>query len=211
MFYNQQFVREYNKVILNKNVVRDTKDTNNNYVDNDELTKAIDQYVLLRDNGEGILKPSDYIGESIYKICKGLSYKANFINYTYKDEMVEDAIIDCIKALKNFNSQYGKAFGYLTMIAFRAFLIRLAKEKKQRNIKHRYMLNMDISDVIASDQDIPSELVADMMNVYKEIASSNLEEAEAIFAKKPPKVKVAQETVISNLLNIIAEDSNLAN
>lgn len=73
------------------------------------------------------------LGESINKIAKGLSFAANFINYSYKEEMIGDAIVKMFSALKNkkfrLNSGFSP-FSYFTTIAFHAFINRIKKEKK---------------------------------------------------------------------------------
>ncbi len=174
------------------------------YVDNSLFTQAVDEYVSElkviqgRDGIENIkdvrLKPSDYIGDCIMKICNGLSYRPNFINYSYRDEFCFDGQLACIKALKNFNSQYGKAFGYFTQIAFRAFINRIKIEKKQQSIRHRVMLNVDISSVIDdSVKNATAELSSDIINVYKAIAVSKLEEKDVdTFTEKVTRKERAQ-------------------
>ena len=82
---------------------------------------------------------NDYLAESIYKIAKGLSYAPNFINYSYREDMVGDAVIKMYTALKNkkFNIEskdskgnYYNPFSYFTTIAFHAFITRIKKEKR---------------------------------------------------------------------------------
>ena len=83
-------------------------------------------------------KVSDYMGECFYKIATHLSYRPNFINYTYREEMVGDGIENCIRYAKNFNPEKSKnPFAYFTQIIYYAFLRRIAKEKKQTTIRKR--------------------------------------------------------------------------
>lgn len=81
------------------------------------------------------------IAESISKIAHGLSYSSNFINYTYKDEMIGDAIVKMFTAVKNkkfdINSEYNP-FSYFTTIAFHAFINRIKKEKKHTEALNEY-------------------------------------------------------------------------
>ena len=77
----------------------------------------------------------DELAESTYKIAVGLSYSPNFINYSYKDEMIGDAIVKMIAAVKNkkFNLEStSNPFSYFTTIAYHAFINRIKKEKKYR-------------------------------------------------------------------------------
>lgn len=81
------------------------------------------------------------LGESIFKIATGLSYAPNFINYSYKDDMIGDAIVKMFSALqsKKFNIETGNnPFSYFTTIAFHAFINRIKKEKKQRQVVSDY-------------------------------------------------------------------------
>jgi hypothetical protein len=119
-----------------------------NYVNNREFSEAVMEYVLLAEEyklrGEEPPIVPNYIAECFLKIANGLSHKPNFIRYTYKEEMVMDAVENCLTAIKNYNIKTitrggaPNAFGYFTMIVWRAFLRRLAKEKKQQDIKQKF-------------------------------------------------------------------------
>jgi hypothetical protein len=81
------------------------------------------------------------LGECINKIANGLSYAPNFINYSYKEDMVGDAIVKMFSALKNkkFRLDSGfSPFSYFTTIAFHAFINRIKKEKKHHKAITEY-------------------------------------------------------------------------
>jgi DNA-directed RNA polymerase specialized sigma24 family protein len=81
------------------------------------------------------------LGSNICKIATGLSYAPNFINYSYKDDMVGDAVVKMYSALKNkkYNLDSGNnPFSYFTTIAFHAFINRIKKEKKHRDVINEY-------------------------------------------------------------------------
>jgi hypothetical protein len=83
----------------------------------------------------------DHLAESVYKIAVGLSFAPNFINYSYKDDMVGDAVVKMFSALKfkKFNIDTGNnPFSYFTTIAFHAFINRIKKEKKHRETISNY-------------------------------------------------------------------------
>ena len=83
----------------------------------------------------------DELAESVYKIAVGLSYSPNFINYSYKDEMIGDAVVKMIAAVKNkkFNlDSPSNPFSYFTTIAYHAFINRIKKEKKYRETINDY-------------------------------------------------------------------------
>lgn len=124
------------------------------YVNNKEFSQAVVDYVTKVREAEATKKPvpvvPDYIGKSFLKICEGLSTKINFNRYTYREEMVMDAVENCLKAIMNYNidtttrTGLPNAFAYFTQIAFYAFLRRIAKEKKQQDIKWKYLDQADI-------------------------------------------------------------------
>ena len=83
-------------------------------------------------------KVPEYIGKCILKIANGLSNRPNFINYTYKDEMISDGIENCLQYIYNFDPTKSKnPFAYFTQIIYYAFLRRIQAEKKQVHIKNK--------------------------------------------------------------------------
>lgn len=93
-----------------------------------------------------------YIGESIILICNNLSKKPNFSGYTYKTDMIADAIVDCIAAVDNFDPEKtNNPFAYFTQIAWNAFIRRIQKEKKQTYIKHKNFENSFMMNELWSD------------------------------------------------------------
>ena len=112
------------------------------YVNNKDFTAAVAEYVIQINKAKEADKTpprmSEYIGECVYKIATRLSTRPNFINYTYRDEMICDAIENCIQYLGNFNiEKSSNAFAYVTQICYYAFLRRIQKEKKQVFIKQK--------------------------------------------------------------------------
>ena len=98
----------------------------------------------------------DELAESVYKIAVGLSYSPNFINYSYKDEMIGDAVVKMIAAVKNkkFNlDSPSNPFSYFTTIAYHAFINRIKKEKKYRETIIDYQ--EQIYGTLAQKDDIP--------------------------------------------------------
>jgi len=129
----------------------------NNYIDNSKFLEAIVDYQnsCVEDHIPPI---PDFIGECFIKIANGLATKSNFINYSYKDEMISDGIENCISYCKNFNPEKSKnPFSYFTQIIYYAFLRRIEKEKKQAYIKHKLTQQKtnisELSNIDANDQD----------------------------------------------------------
>jgi hypothetical protein len=111
-----------------------TKKQKPHYVNNKEFSSAVVDYVksVRAAEAEGNPVPivTDYIASCFLKIAEGLSHKPNFIRYTYREEMVMDAVENCLKAIMNPN-----AFAYFTQISYYAFIRRITKEKKQFDVK----------------------------------------------------------------------------
>ena len=112
------------------------------YVNNADFLAAIVEMRAKKKEAEekGLPKPqvSNYIGECILKIATHLSYKPNFINYSYRDEMISDGIENCLMYFRNFDDTKSKnPFAYFTQIIYFAFLRRIMKEKKQLYVKYK--------------------------------------------------------------------------
>jgi hypothetical protein len=131
------------------------------YVNNREFSEAVVEYCTeaQKSKSEGVKVPvvPDYIASCFLKIAEGLSHKANFVRYTYREEMVMDAVENCLKAIENYNieaaTRSGKpnAFAYFTQISWYAFLRRIQKEKKQQDIKMKFISEADVSEFLDDD------------------------------------------------------------
>ena len=121
------------------------------YVNNADFLKALMDYKegckLAKKNKTEPPPIPNYIGECFMKIAEGLSHKPNFINYTYRDEMMSDGIENCLMYFNNFNPEKSKnPFAYFTQIIYYAFLRRIQKEKKQTYVKYKATEQMGILD-----------------------------------------------------------------
>lgn len=133
------------------------------YVNNREFSEAVVQYCTKVDEakaaGNQLPIVPNYIAECFLKIAEGLSHKSNFIRYTYREEMVMDAVENCLKAIENYNVEAAtrtglpNAFAYFTQISWYAFLRRIAKEKKQQDVKIRYLAQSGLEEYITADGD----------------------------------------------------------
>jgi len=130
----------------------------NHYIDNERFLAALLEHRanVLANKEAGVEPPrvSNYLGDCFIKIARHLSYKSNFINYSYKDEMISDAIENCLAVVNNFDPAKSKnPFAYFTQITFFAFVRRIQKEKKQLQTKYRYIDQLDINELVTQDQD----------------------------------------------------------
>ena len=119
-----------------------TKKQKPHYVDNKLFLQAMIEWkekCLIAEKEE---KPqpsvTNYIGECFFKIATHLAYRPNFINYTYRDDMISDGIENCLQYVSNFNSEKSSnPFAYFTQIIYYAFIRRIQKEKKQTHIRNK--------------------------------------------------------------------------
>ena len=133
------------------------------YVNNKEFSTAVVEYCTdckqQLDQGESRPMIPDYIAQCFLRIAEGLSHKANFVRYTYREEMVMDAVENCLKAIENYNieaatrSGLPNAFAYFTQISWYAFLRRIQKEKKQQYIKMKCICEADFSEFMHETSD----------------------------------------------------------
>ena len=126
------------------------------YVNNKEFLAAIVEYkekvALAAERGEAKPRITNYLGECFLKIATHLSFKPNFVNYMFKDDMVCDGIENCVQYINNFNPEKSKnPFAYFTQIIYYAFLRRIQKEKKQLEIKQRVLEKSGYEEVMHTD------------------------------------------------------------
>jgi hypothetical protein len=163
------------------------------YVNNADFLVAISEYrrQVHEAKEKNLPKPiiSNYIGECILKIATHLSYKPNFINYSYRDDMILDGIENCIQYIDNFDpAKSNNPFSYFTQIIYYAFLRRIAKEKKQTYIKGKLLQNMPFEAFELQDH----EDDRDFHNAYLEFMQNNSNFDDFIERKKEAKKKKSQ-------------------
>ena len=122
------------------------------YVNNKEFLAAMVEYTKNVNKAKRNKQPkppvTDYIGSCFLKIANHLSYRPNFINYTFRDDMISDGIENCLQYLDNFNPRKSNnPFAYFTQIIYYAFIRRIQKEKKQVTIKNRLITESNYDDM----------------------------------------------------------------
>ena len=128
------------------------------YVDNKVFLEAMkewkEQCREAEAVGDGTPRISDYIGTCFLKIANGLSHRPNFINYTYKEDMISDGIENCLQYIHNFNPEKSNnPFAYFTQIIYYAFIRRIQREKKQTHVKHRIISKQDFVSYVTMEGD----------------------------------------------------------
>jgi len=179
-----------------------TRKKSEHYVDNKVFLQAMIEYKDKVEKAEKRKrkKPpvTNYIGECFLKIANHLSYRPNFINYTFRDDMISDGIENCLQYLDNFNPQKSNnPFAYFTQIIYYAFIRRIQKEKKQTNIKYRMIEQGNIDEFSV----LPGDTQNDYKNQFLEFLRKNKPSDETP-NKKEIKIKKRKRRTYSSVLDI---------
>ena len=129
------------------------------YVNNKDFLDAIIEYKINIKKAEeqGLPKPriTNYLGECFLKIATHLSFKPNFVNYMFKEDMISDGIENCVQYIHNFNPEKSQnPFAYFTQIIYYAFLRRIQREKRQLDIKNKILEKTGFDQVFVDDSNI---------------------------------------------------------
>ena len=132
------------------------KKKSEHYVNNKELLEALIVYraKVAHAKENDLPKPriTNYLGECFLKIATHLSYKPNFVNYMFREDMISDGIENCVQYIHNFDPEKSKnPFAYFTQIIHYAFLRRIQKEKKQLEIKTKIIERTGFDEVMMVD------------------------------------------------------------
>jgi hypothetical protein len=127
-----------------------------NYVNNKEFLIAITEYrqkvIAAKESGKPGPRVTNYLGECFLKIATHLSYKPNFVNYMFREDMISDGVENCVQYIHNFNPEKSQnPFAYFTQIIYYAFLRRIQKEKKQLEIKGKILERSGYDEVMHTD------------------------------------------------------------
>ena len=138
-----------------------SKKRSEHYVNNKELLEAliVHRTKVAHAKENDLPKPriSNYLGECFLKIATHLSYKPNFVNYMFRDDMISDGIENCVQYIHNFDpNKSSNPFAYFTQIIHYAFLRRIQKEKRQLEIKTKIIERTGFDEVMTIDDGLLS-------------------------------------------------------
>ena len=146
------------------------------YVNNKEFLAALIKYREDKEIAEIQGKPKPpiprYIGECFLKIANHLSFKPNFVNYMFKEDMISDGIENCVQYIHNFNPEKSQnPFAYFTQIIHYAFLRRIQREKRQLEIKNKILERSGFSEVFGDDNTVDGANYSDYNSIKDNIHS----------------------------------------
>jgi hypothetical protein len=181
------------------------------YVNNKEFFEAMVEWKDLvneaENSGESRPPINEYIGECFIKIAEHLAYKPNFMNYSYKEEMIGDGIENCIMYAHNFDPSKSKnPFSYFTQIIYYAFLRRIEKEKKQSYIKFKSLQEKDEQGILRhlyKDNYFEDKSYDQAIKEFFNLTDNDIKKFEPKKKKKKAKKK---KTKKKNTLDSVLED-----
>ena len=179
------------------------------YVNNADFLAAIiemrEKVKYAKENNLPEPQVSNYIGDCILKIATHLSYKPNFINYSYREEMISDGIENCLQYINNFDpAKSNNPFAYFTQIIYYAFLRRIAKEKKQSYIKGKLIQDMPFEAFELQEQDETGEF----HNAYLDFMQNNNTFDDFIDRKKEKAAKKKMENTLNAFIDEVTDEQS---
>lgn len=164
----------------------------NQYVDNKKLYEAFVEWLKDRkpdQRGKDDVPPlPDYIGECILLMANRLAQRANFVNYTFKEDMIGDGMESCLRYIHNFNPHRSKnAFAYVTQILTNAFVRRIQRERRNSYTK-AMLINHGLPGYSVQDGDDK-----DYKNTYVDFLQENVTDVIEKFESAKLRKKVRQQ------------------
>jgi len=194
-----------------------TKRASIHYVNNAEFSSAVVDYVKKLQEAKKTQKNlpivPNYIAQCFLRIAEGLSHKSNFVRYTYREEMVMDAVENCLKAVENYNIEAAtrtgnpNAFASFIQITWYAFLRRIAKEKKQQEIKLKYLAKSGIENFMVNEHgdDMSNQVVGAFVDTLRgrieKVKHVDLEIKELVKEEKKKRKSRSVDSDLSDFLS----------
>lgn len=181
-----------------------------NYVNNAKFLEAMIEYKQTVKEAEDSGDPSpvipDYIGECLYQIATRLSFKPNFINYSYREDMISDGLENAVICINNFDPEKSKnPFAYFTQVIYYAFIRRIQKEKKQLYVKHKVIENSVVMGTAVESDDNGSTVDP----AYIDLDNDYMSDFVTNFEKSLEDKKKATQKRKKGLENFYEDEENL--
>jgi hypothetical protein len=191
------------------------KKNTHHYIDNKEFFKAMVEWKILvieaENSGDDRPPITNYIGECFVNIAEHLSYKPNFINYEYREEMIGDGIENCLMYAHNFDPEKSKnPFSYFTQIIYYAFLRRIEKEKKQSYVKFRMMEELDDGTISSwfRENYFEKDNIKKAMSDHFKLSDNDIEKFTPKKRKKKQKSKKKKHKKKNTLDSVLEDDKS---
>lgn len=161
------------------------------YVDNETFTKEVVKYNILlkehEENGLGRPRMPAYLGDCFKRIAEKYSNHPYFIGYPFKDEMIQDGILTCIKYIHKFDPNVtNNAFAYFTRAIYFSFRQRIMREKKYLYTKFKSIENAEVFEGMSFKQEHDDSYYIQDIG-YSEEARENMNEFIETYEKTQGK------------------------
>lgn len=186
------------------------------YVDNKQLYAVLVDYKKARLDAKKNDKKDppipEYVGECLLQIANRLSYKPNFANYMFREEMVGDGIENCINYLNNFDpDKSNNPFAYFTQIIYYAFLRRIDREKRQLFVKHKTLENSMLMDELATQGENAENGGEVYINLESDYMKSFVESFEAkVEERKQKRIRKRKEIGLEKFYTRVSDEDSIS-
>ena len=184
--------KKYKKSTILHGTVEKSQNKSTHYVVREDFYNALVERKKQIADG---LNPqvSNYIGECLLKISNGLAAKWNFRDYTYKEEMVSDGVIHCLRYIDKFDPlKSTNPFSYFTQAMYFMFVNRIRAEKTEQYVKYKATISSAAFNEVATQPEWSADYDVDMSDLdFSEIEAFvhdyEQKEKSASKSKKPKK------------------------
>ena len=166
-------------------------------IDHEQRKRVIDQYI---EDGNTLPQISNEIGYIFLRMANNIPHKYNFNRYPFKEDMIGDGLIDCIKYVDSFDTNKKNPFAYFTQAISNAFIRRIIKERKQMYVKSKMLSNMSVDIHELQEHDEDGEFVnafKEYMNAYNNFDGSMFEKK-----KKEQVEKISTSTSLEEFFDV---------
>lgn len=184
--------KKYKKSTILHGMVEKSQDKSTHYVSREDFYNALVE--RKKQIADGLNPPiTNYIGECLLKIANGLAAKWNFRDYTYKEEMVSDGVIHCLRYVDKFDPQKStNPFSYFTQAMYYMFVNRIRAEKTEQYVKYKATIESASFNEVATQPEGFSDYDVDMSDLdFSEIEAFvhdyEQKEKSAVKSKKPKR------------------------
>ena len=175
---------------------------NEHYIDNKAFLKALTEFrsACFKAKKRGRKGPPipEFVGECFLKIATHLSYRPNFINYTFREDMVSDGVENCLMYMHNFNPRKSKnPFGYFTSVIYYAFVRRIQRERKHTYLKYKLIENAIVSGTTQTSPDGAGHFHIDTELLSFENVQEFIRKFDEYTDKRRDRRRVSKKAVIA--------------
>ncbi len=151
-----------------------------NYINNEKLLAEVKIYI---ETGE----QTEELGRMLLLLAKRYSDRGSFAGYSWKDDMICEAVFTCLKYMHNFKLDVEKPnpFAYFSRIIHNSFLNYISKQKTHSKIKDICYKNLDF---------ITPDGYSDNEWTYFDVCGIDYQSIRGNKKKKKRKKKKVEET-----------------